>query len=221
MRRDPCVGPGHPAARRTHTGFRHAALQNGRVSNPLDAITWPRRTDRLILRRTTAGDVDRIGDIRAIDGVSNWLTTDASDRSRFGEHFRRPERMATSIVVELDGAVIGDLTFKPENAWAQAEVADDAEGVQAEIGWVLDPTHAGHGYATEAVHDLLRMGFEEIGVRRIVANCFADNEASWRLMERVGMRREVHTRSESLHRSGRWLDGYGYAILADEWRRAR
>ena len=40
-------------------------------------------------------------------------------------------------------------------------------------------------------------------------------------MERVGMRREMHTRSDSLHRSGTWLDGYGYAILAEEWRSDR
>lgn len=191
------------------------------MSNPLDAVTWPRRTDRLLLRRATADDVDRIGEIRAIDGVSDWLTTDASDRERFDESFRRPGRLAMAIVVELDGTIIGDLMFKSEDAWAQAEVEDEAKGVHAEIGWVLDPAHAGHGYATEAVDGLLRMGFEEVGVRRIAAFCFADNEASWRLMERVGMRRETHTRSDSLHRSGRWLDGYGYAILADDWRRDR
>ena len=62
------------------------------------------------------------------------------------------------------------------------------------------------------------MCFEDLGLRRVTANCFADNESSWRLMERVGMRREMHTVSESLHRSGAWLDGLGYALLADEWR---
>lgn len=191
------------------------------MSNPLDEITWPRRTDRLVLRRVTDHDVDRIGEIRAIDGVSDWLSTDASDRDRFHEYFGRPERLAISMVVELDGTIIGDLMFKVEDAWAQAEVAHDAIGAQAEIGWVIDPAHAGHGYATEAVRELLRLGFEELGIHRIVAYCFADNETSWRLMERVGMRRETHTRSESLHRSGRWLDGYGYAVLADEWRRRR
>ncbi len=52
----------------------------------------------------------------------------------------------------------------------------------------------------------------------MTANCFAANDASWRLMERVGMRRELHTVRESLHRSGQWPDGMGYALLADEWR---
>ncbi len=49
------------------------------------------------------------------------------------------------------------------------------------------------------------------------ANCFAATDASWRLMERVGMRREAYMVRESLHRSGEWLDGVGYALLADEW----
>jgi RimJ/RimL family protein N-acetyltransferase len=93
-----------------------------------------------------------------------------------------------------------------------------ARGVQAELGWCLDPRYAGRGYATEAVEGLLHLCFELLGLRRVTASCFADNERSWRLMERVGMRREAHTVADSLHRSGRWLDGLTYAMLADEWR---
>jgi len=36
-------------------------------------------------------------------------------------------------------------------------------------------------------------------------------------MERLGMRREVHAVKESLHRSGEWMDGMSYALLAEEW----
>jgi len=53
------------------------------------------------------------------------------------------------------------------------------------------------------------------------ADCFADNEASWRLVERVHMRREQHTVRESLHRSGEWLDVLGYALLAEDWQADR
>ncbi len=89
--------------------------------------------------------------------------------------------------------------------------------MQAELGWVLDPAHSGHGYATEAVRELLRYSFQVLGVRRVVANCFLDNGTSWRLMERVGMRRETTAFASSLHRSGRWLDTVAYALLEDEW----
>ena len=64
---------------------------------------------------------------------------------------------------------------------------------------------------------LISFCFNDLDVRRVVANCFVDNVASWRLMERVGMRREGHAVAESLHRSGRWLDTVAYAALADEW----
>jgi len=110
--------------------------------------------------------------------------------------------------------------IRVEDAWAQAELADQARGVQAELGWVLHPGHTGRGYATEAVCALIQLCFEDLGLRRVTASCFADNAASWRLMERVGMRREVYTIRESLHRSREWLDGMGYALLADEWRPA-
>ena len=103
-------------------------------------------------------------------------------------------------MVELDG-VIGDLMLAIEDAWAQAEVADQARGVQAELGWCIDPA-CSSPTRTEAVGALVRLCFEDLGLRRVTANCFADNVSSWRLMERLGMRREVHTRRESLHRSG-------------------
>jgi RimJ/RimL family protein N-acetyltransferase len=130
--------------------------------------------------------------------------------------FEEPDRLATTLIVERDGEVIGDLLLRIEDAWAQTEVAVRARGVQAELGWVLDPAHTGHGYETEAVRELLRLCFDELDLRRVVARCFSDNEASWRLMERLGMRRELHAVRESLHRSGEWLDVYGYAMLACE-----
>ncbi|HEY0690820.1 MAG TPA: GNAT family protein [Kribbella sp.] len=48
------------------------------------------------------------------------------------------------------------------------------------------PAHTGHGYATEAVRELIRLCFEDLGLRRVTSNCFAANDASRRLMERVG-----------------------------------
>jgi len=100
-------------------------------------------------------------------------------------------------------------------------VRERAKGTVAEIGYVFDPAYAGQGYATEASRELLRICFEDVGVRRVIAQCFADNTASWRLMERLGMRREQHTRQDSLHRNGQWLDGMMYALLAEEWRGGR
>jgi RimJ/RimL family protein N-acetyltransferase len=188
------------------------------MSTPLDAATWPARTDRLTLRPATPDDLDATWAFRRLDDVSRWLTRAPTTIEEYRARFEDPDSLAKTLVVELDGQVIGDLMLKVEDAWAQAEIAEQARAVQAELGWVLHPDHAGHGYATEAVRALVRLCFEDLGLRRVTANCFAANDASRRLMERVGMRRELYTIRESLHRSGEWLDGMGYALLADEWR---
>ena len=187
-------------------------------SRSLDAITWPVRTDRLMLRPATLDDLEATWSFRRLDDVSRWLTRAPATIAEYRTHFEDAASLAKTIVVELDGDVIGDLMLEVEDAWSQAEVAEQARGVQAELGWVLHPDHAGHGYATEAVRELIRLCFEDLGLRRVTANCFAANVTSRRLMERLGMRREVHTVRESLHRSGDWLDGMGYALLAEEWR---
>ena len=89
--------------------------------------------------------------------------------------------------------------------------------MQAELGWTLASAAAGRGFATEAVREALRACFSDLGLRRVTANAFAGNEASCRLAERVGMRRESYCVGESLHRDLGWVDSVGYALLASEW----
>jgi RimJ/RimL family protein N-acetyltransferase len=187
------------------------------VATPLDGIVWPVRTQRLSLRPATPADLVPTWRYRKLDSVSRWITRAPQTLEDYRVPFETPESLAKTLVIEVDGEVVGDLMLTVEDGWAQAEVAEQARGVQAELGWVLHPDHAGRGYASEAVRELIRLCFEELGLRRVTANCFADNDASWRLMERVGMRREIYTVRESLHRSGQWLDGMGYALLAEEW----
>jgi len=175
------------------------------------------RTERLTLRAATSDDVEATFAYRRLEPVARWITQLPADLDSCRSIFTDPARLSAAVMVELDGRVIGDFMLKVEDGWAQAEVADQARGAQAELGWALDPAYTGHGYATEAARGLLRVCFENLRVRRVVAGCFADNEASWRLMERIGMRRESHTVRDGLHRSGQWLDGYTYALLADEW----
>jgi RimJ/RimL family protein N-acetyltransferase len=190
----------------------------GPMATRLDEVLWPVHTERLTIRRAIEADVGPTWEFRRDERVTHWMTAAPSTVEAYRKRFADPERLARTIVVELDGMVIGDLMLAVEDGWAQVEVAEQARGVQAEIGWCIAPGHQGRGYATEAVEALLRICFEDLGLRRVTAHSFADNEPSWRLMEKVGMRREIHTVRESLHRTGEWLDGVGYALLADEWR---
>jgi RimJ/RimL family protein N-acetyltransferase len=181
------------------------------------ALSWPRRTERLALRPVSKDDFEALWQIRRQESVGRWMGAASQEFDAFAEFIGNDERMGKTLVIERDGVVIGDLMLAPEDPWAQVEVVDRAKGTQAEIGWCIDPAVEGNGYATEAVRELVRICFEELGFRRLVALCFAANEPSWRLMERLGMRREAHTVKESLHRSGEWMDGLSYALLAEEW----
>ena len=184
----------------------------------LAELPWPRSTPRLSIRPFTVDDVEPTWAYRRLPEVNRWLTSAPDTLGSYRELVQAHDRMSWSLVIEHEGVVIGDLMLRIEDAWAQSEVKQQAVGVQAELGWCLDPAYAGRGLATEAVAELLHICFDDLGLRRVTAGAFAGNVASSRLMDRVGMRREIETKSESLHRSGQWLDGIGYALLADEWR---
>lgn len=190
----------------------------GAGTSALDRVTWPRHTQRLAIRRGTAADTEATWSFRRLDAVSQWLTNAPHTIDEYRDWFEDPTTLAKTLVIELDGTVIGDLMLAVEDAWAQAEVREHAQQVHGELGWALHPDYGGRGYATEAVTEVFRVAFDNLGLRRVTAICFADNASSWRLMERLGMRREAHNVRDSLHRSGKWLDGYTYALLADEWR---
>lgn len=190
-------------------------------ASPLDAVTWPLRTARLTIRPARPEDVDALWAYRRLEEVSRWLTSFPADRPDWDRMFAEPERLTRTLVVEHDGVVVGDLYLHVEDAWGQREVLDRCRNVQAEIGWCLHPDHTGQGFATEAAHALLGACFDQLRLHRVVANAFADNEASWRLMERLGMRRETWSVRDSYHRERGWLDGVSYALLADEWETAR
>lgn len=216
--------PGELPAAVVKTAERESMPQPGpeaAASSPLEAVSWPVRTARLLLRPATACDAEVTWQYRQLKAVSHWLTRAPATWEEYRDVFGDPASLAQGLVVELEGEVIGELMIAVEDAWSQAEVAGQARGVQAELGCVFHPDHTGHGYATEAVREQIRICFADLGLRRVTAGCFAANETSWRLLERVGMRREAYTVRESLHRSGAWLDGMGYALLADEWRELR
>lgn len=183
------------------------------MASPLDVVDWPVRTERLVLRRLADEDLPQIFAYRSQPQVAEWIGGTATDLDTLTERFGEGE---TAVIVEHDGRLIGDLMVRIEDAWAQREVAERAAGTQAELGWTFDPAFHGRGLATEALRALIRICFDDLGLRRVVAACFTDNTPSWRVMERLGMRREAHHVKDSLHRDHGWQDEYIYALLADE-----
>jgi RimJ/RimL family protein N-acetyltransferase len=173
-------------------------------------------TQRLLLRPFAPGDLDALHAMFGDEGVNRYLDHGPLSREAARELLARispmtgidAQRNELRLAVELrdSGQVIGDVSL-----WRTS-----AEHNTGEIGFVLHPHHQGRGYAVESMRELLRIGFAEAGLHRIVGRCDAENLASAALMERLGMRREAHFRQNELIK-GAWTDGLVYAMLASEW----
>ncbi len=184
-------------------------------------VTWPQRTERLLLRQVREDDIDGLLVSRNKPEVYRWLMKTVVDVEAFRAVWMRTltEPRDHSTVVELDGVVIGTASLEVEDAMGQ-DGGEPSRAAEAHIGYILDNAYAGRGYATEIATELLRISFEELGVHRAYAGCFADNTASARVLEKIGMRLEQYGVQDSWHAELGWIDGCTYAILADEWLKA-
>ena len=95
----------------------------------------------------------------------------------------------------------------------------EGDGRQAEVGFTLSRDHQGKGYASEAVSRLLDYAFGDLGLHRVFAITDQENDSSFALLERLGMRREGWFVQNAWFK-GRWSSEYLYALLRDEWFRA-
>lgn len=178
--------------------------------------TFPVETERLRLRPFTRGDVDAVYSYRSRADVTRYLFDAPMTReacaeaiaARVGQEFWADEGDKIFLAVERagDSHLMGEVSLILRSSAAR----------QAEIGYIFHPDFYGHGYATESARYLLAMGFEA-GAHRIFARCHAANRGSWKVMERLGMRKEAHFREHNLTK-GEWDEELIYAILEDDWR---
>ncbi|MBD2564635.1 GNAT family N-acetyltransferase [Nostoc sp. UIC 10607] len=112
-----------------------------------------------------------------------------------------------AIVLKEENRLIGNCGIR----------VNDPEIREANIGYELNSQYWGQGYATEAAQAILKFGFEELGIHRIWSWCVAENVASVKVLEKIGMRREGYLREKELIK-GRWYDNFLYAILDHEWK---
>ena len=85
-----------------------------------------------------------------------------------------------------------------------------------EIGWAIHSDLWGKGIATEAARRVLEFAFVELRSHRIVAFSYAQNVASTRVMEKLGMQRDGCLR-ETRSWQGGWADEAVFSILEREW----
>lgn len=178
--------------------------------------TYPIVTPRLHLRPLVEDDVDALLAYRADPEVCRYLPfepmTPEVVRARLAGDWARTELTAEGQSLTLgveeraSGRLVGDVLL----------VFHSAVHAAGEIGYVLHPDVRGRGYANEASATLLGLGFDGLGLHRVVARLDARNGASARLAARLGLRHEAHFVRNALVK-GEWSDELVFAMLADDW----
>ena len=145
-------------------------------------------TQRLALRRFTPADIDHLVDLDGDPEVMRFLTGGAPTPREEIERDILPhwlgyyERFAGfgfwAAVEKASGDFLGWFHFRPPPGAGPDEV---------ELGYRLRKAAWGKGYGTEGSRALIRKGFTELGVRRVVASTYQDNLASRRVMEKSGL----------------------------------
>ena len=179
-------------------------------------ISSPIGTGRLVLRPLEEGDAEALHAYQSLPEVARYQyweprsLDEIRDKLKEWTVMRRLEgtgTLAFAVETKSERRLIGDVSLR----------VTAVEARQGTFGFTLHPAHQGKGYATEACRALLRIGFEDLTLHRLFACCDARNTASWKVMERLGMRREAHFREHALFKGG-WDEEFYYALLEDEWR---
>jgi RimJ/RimL family protein N-acetyltransferase len=172
-------------------------------------VTATFETERLLLRPHREDDLGAMLAYHSLPEVSRYLygqpRTEAEVRDLLE---RRMNADAPKFAVELrsTGGLVGEVGLNIVSE----------EHRQGEVGFIFDPRHHGHGYATEAARVIVDLGFRELGLHRIIGRLDARNAASARVLEKLGMRREAHL-VENEWVKGEWQSELVYAVLAAEW----
>jgi RimJ/RimL family protein N-acetyltransferase len=114
-------------------------------------------------------------------------------------------RYTFCIVRRADDTIMGRINIR---------LNDDHQ--RAEIGYWVGRAFWGQGYASEAARRIVQFGFDDLGLNRIIGQCFVRNAASVRVLQKAGMRREATFRDDFL-KNGVYESTHLYAILRSEY----
>ena len=173
-------------------------------------------TGRLVLRDFTLDDWPAVLEYQRDPRYLRyypWTDRTEADAREFVQMFidqqaERPRRkFQLAITFPDDDRPIGNCGIR----------RNQANGWEADIGYEIAPKYWGRGYATEVALAIVDFGFWELDLHRLSSWCIADNAASARVLEKVGMRLEGRLR-ENEYFKGRWWDTLLYGLLKSEWR---
>jgi RimJ/RimL family protein N-acetyltransferase len=173
------------------------------------------RTERLILREFRQADWQRLHAIESLPEVARFQSFEARTVAESRAYVRDASQSAAdsprfiydlAVTLAAEDRMIGRCGLG----------ISDAEPREAALWYTLHPDCWGRGYTTEAARAVVNFGFRELRLHRIWADCDPANVGSWRVLEKIGLRREGHLR-ENAWIKGEWVDSLIYAILDREW----
>jgi RimJ/RimL family protein N-acetyltransferase len=174
------------------------------------------RSARLLVRRFGDADAPALAEYRSEPEVARYQSWDAP-------FSLEAARSLIADFASADADTPGWFQWAVERVDAPGIVGDIGvnlleDGKQAMIGYTIAPAFQGRGYGTEVIARIADHLLVEKELHRLSAECDTRNEASVRLLERLGFRREGHLRSSTWSK-GAWSDDYVYALLSEEWAR--
>jgi RimJ/RimL family protein N-acetyltransferase len=118
-----------------------------------------------------------------------------------------------AVDLKSDQKVIGQLYFSQQ---------EPRHLMTWELGYIMNMKYQHQGYGSEAAAAHVQFGFEQLSVHRVVAHCHPKNEASWKLLEKIGLRREGLLQKNIYFRNDEagnplWWDSYAYARLVEKY----
>ena len=151
-------------------------------------------TERLRLRPYLPTDFERVHRYAALESFS-----------RFEFSANPIVSFQLAVVHKQQNVLIGGCTLRRLGP-------DNPEGY---IGYAIGPDYQNQGFATEVGRALIEFGFHTLGLKRVFAECDVRNVASWRVMEKLGMRRFEFLKKHRRNR-GVLIDSFRYEILSSD-----
>jgi len=186
--------------------------RNGAGAGDLTLSTIPTlETARLRLRPNLESDIEELLPLigtREVAATTLRISHPYTDQDAkaFLVLAQESGRIWLAISLRSDGRQIGGIGLTV-----------DQQHLHAELGYWLGAPYWGKGSATEAAREMLRYGFEDLGLHRIYASHFKHNPASGRVLVKLGMRHEGCQR-EHLRKWDRFVDSELYGLLRQEWK---
>lgn len=166
-------------------------------------------TERLILKRSKMEEQKRLWEILMIPEVSKWYLVGAKKHANNPSHWtwEAQEKFYKSKVEKSknNDVFVWSIFLKPkytnsgyEEVIGQVSAQESGEDITIrDVGWYMDPSYQGKGYATEAALAMIDYMFNAVEINAISSGAVKDNIASCRIFEKLGFNKIGEISEES------------------------